>query len=330
MARTFQQEVTPQQTGPSSYSVSPSYDWTMGPALNGGCIAAVIHSVAVKHFTTTLAKYDQPDVLTLHLEYLRYCSTEKLDINILELKRGSSHCTIQLQVLQNEQLKAIGLATSTNFAQSLGPTCNTQWNLNPPPASRPDFRKVEANEPDLAWVPGLTKGEVFPMGRRIVSLYERGGMQVDGLLDGWNGFTGEFMNATHIAFMCDFMPSMADTLLRNGEMYDGRNNLRKMEEWADKNPGVVCEMETSLAEAANAKFSENTLSLDIEFKRQLPKDGLRWIFSRVETKKLQGGRMDMDITICDEGMDLICSARQIVLVLDAKKRYNPVAKKANL
>jgi acyl-CoA thioesterase FadM len=103
-----------------------------------------------------------------------------------------------------------------------------------------------------------------------------------------------------------------------------------MEEWADKNPGVVCEMETSLAEAANAKFSENTLSLDIEFKRQLPKDGLRWIFSRVETKKLQGGRMDMDITICDEGMDLICSARQIVLVLDAKKRYNPVAKKANL
>ncbi|KAM0226976.1 hypothetical protein ACHAPO_011924 [Fusarium lateritium] len=216
MAGKFQQEVTPQQTGPSSYSVSPSHDWTMGPALNGGCIAAVIHSAAVKHFTTALAKYDQPDVLTLHIEYLRYCTTETLDINILELKRGSSHCTIQLQVLQNEQLKVVGLATSTNFAQSLGPTCNTQWTLNPPSTSKPDFRKVEANEPDTTWVPGLTKGEIFPMGRRIVSLYERGGMQVDGLMDAWNSFTGEIMNASHIAFMCDFMPSMADTLLRNG------------------------------------------------------------------------------------------------------------------
>ncbi|KAF4966743.1 hypothetical protein FSARC_5608 [Fusarium sarcochroum] len=319
MAQTFKQETTPQQTGPLSYSVSPSDDWTTGPALNGGCVAAVVHSVAVKHFTTALAKYDQPDVHTFHIEYLRYCTTETLEINLIELKRGSSNCTIQLQVSQNEQLKAIALATSTNFAQSLGPTCNTQWTLKPPSTSTPDFRKVAANEPDSQWVPGLTKGEVFPMGCRILTLYERGGMQVDGLVDGWNGFIGEPMDATHVAFMCDFMPSMADTLLRNGETYDGRNHLRKMEEWAERNPGVVLEMETFLSEAANAKFSENTISLDIEFKKRLPEDGLRWTFSRVETKKLQGGRMDMDITICDKEMDLICSARQIVLVLDAKK-----------
>ncbi|KAJ4253881.1 hypothetical protein NW762_010279 [Fusarium torreyae] len=330
MAGTFKQETNPQQAGPSSYSISPPHGWTIGPALNGGCVAAVIHAVAVKHFTTALAKYNQPDVLTLHIEYLRYCTTETLEVNIIELKRGSSHCTVQLQVSQKGQLKAVGLATSTNFTQSLGPSYDTQWTLNPPSTSTPNFRKVEANEPDTKWVPGLTKGEIFPMGCRILSLYERGGMQTDGVVDAWLSFPGEPMNATHIALMCDFMPSMADTLLRNGEMYDGRNNLRKMEEWADKNPGVVCEMGNSLSKAANAEFSENTISLDIEFKKRLPEDGLRWIFSRVETKKLQGGRMDMDITICDEEMDLICSAKQVVLVLDAKKRYNQGAKKANL
>jgi hypothetical protein len=130
--------------------------------------------------------------------------------------------------------------------------------------------------------------------------------------------------------MCDFMPSMADTLLRSGGMYDGRSNLRKMEAWAEKNPGVVCELETSLSEAAGAKFSENTVSLDIEFKKRLPEYGLQWIFSRVVTKKLHGGRMDMDITICDESMDLVCLSKQVVLVLDAKKRYQHISKKANL
>ncbi|WZH44143.1 thioesterase-like superfamily-domain-containing protein [Fusarium acuminatum] len=330
MGQTFEQEIIPQQTGISSYTVLPPESWAMGPALHGGCVAAVIHSIALNYLTTALAKYNQPDVLTLHVEYLRYCTTQTLDIDVIELKRGSSHCTIQLQVSQEKQLKAIGLITSTNFAQTLGPTSDTQWALNPPPASIPDFDKLLSNKPDPKWVPGLTKGEVFPMGQRIISLCERGGMQVDGLVDAWNGFPGEKMQAPHISLMCDFMPSMADTLLRSGGMYDGRSNLRKMEAWAEKNPGVVCELETSLSEAAGAKFSENTVSLDIEFKKRLPEYGLQWIFSRVVTKKLHGGRMDMDITICDESMDLVCLSKQVVLVLDAKKRYQHISKKANL
>jgi hypothetical protein len=293
-------------------------------------VAAVIYSTASNYLTTALAKYKQPDVFTLHVEYLRYCTTQTLDIDIIDLKRGSSHCTIQLQVSQEKQLKAVALITSTNFCQTLGPTSDTQWALNPSPTSIPDFHKILSNNPDSKWVPGLTKGEVFPMGQRIISLYERGGMQVDGLLDAWNRFPGEKMQASHISFMCDFMPSMADTLLRSDGMYDGRSNLRKMEAWAGKNPGVVCELMTSLSEAANAKFSENTVSLDIEFKKRLPEDGLRWIFSRVVTKKLHGGRMDMDVTICDERMDLVCLSKQVVLVLDAKKRYHQTAKKANL
>lgn len=293
-------------------------------------MAAIIHSTALNYLTTALAKYKQPDVLTLHIEYLRYCTTQTIDIDVIELKRGSSHCTIQLQVSQEKQLKAVGLITSTNFAHTLGPTSRTHWALNPPPASIPDFHNILLNNPDPKWVPGLTKGEVFPMGERILSLYERGGMQVDGLLDAWIGFPSEKMQAPHISLMCDFMPSMADTLLRSGGIYDGRSNLRKMEAWAGKNPGVVCEMENSLFEAADAQFSENTVSMDIEFKKRLPEDGLQWIFSRVVTKKLHGGRMDMDITICDETMDLVCSSKQVVLVLDATKRYHHVAKKANL
>jgi hypothetical protein len=89
------------------------------------------------------------------------------------------------------------------------------------------------------------------MGQHIVSLYERGGMQVDGPVDAWNGFPGEKMQASHISLMCDFMPSMADTLLRSGGIYGRQSNLRKMEAWTEKNPGVVCELETSLCEAVN-------------------------------------------------------------------------------
>jgi hypothetical protein len=78
------------------------------------------------------------------------------------------------------------------------------------------------------------------------------------------------------------------------------------------------------------KVRRSLINHVIEFKKRLPEDGLRWIFSRIVAKKLYGRRMDMDITICDEQMDLVCSSKQVVLVLDAKKRYNHIAKKVNL
>lgn len=74
-------------------------------------------------------------------------------------------------------------------------------------------------------------------------------------------------------------------------------------------------------QAAQIPTIENTVTMDIEFKRRLPANGLRFIFSRAATRLLSDGRMDMDVTICNEDMELICIARQLILVLDAQRKF---------
>lgn len=64
-----------------------------------------------------------------------------------------------------------------------------------------------------------------------------------------------------------------------------------------------------------------TLSLDIEYKRRIPTNGLRFTFTRATAKTLLDGRMDVDLTICNEDMDVVCLARQIVLVLGMQSKF---------
>ncbi|XXH02863.1 hypothetical protein Hte_009251 [Hypoxylon texense] len=51
-------------------------------------------------------------------------------------------------------------------------------------------------------------------------------------------FDDDRMDATYLVLMTDCIPSMSDTLLRNGGLYDARGNLARIEQWAREHPGV--------------------------------------------------------------------------------------------
>lgn len=216
----------------------------------------------------------------------------------------------------------LALATSTNFDKHLGPTVATAWSLHPSPPPKPDFNRISAHQADKNWIPGLVAGEIIPLTRRKLGLQPRAGFPVDGVCDAWNGFLGdERMDASYLALMADIIPSLPDTLLRNGGIFDVRTFQTQMEQWAEKNPGEPCVMTNSIADAMQATHHNATLTMDIEYKRRLPKEGQRWIFTRAAAKMLQGGRMDLEITLCNEDMELLASARQLILVLDARKKF---------
>ena len=60
--------------------------------------------------------------------------------------------------------------------------------------------------------------------------------------------------------------------------------------------------------------------MDLQFKRRLDEE-MTWTFTRVTTRMLEGGRMDLDLIICDEQLVPICLVRQVMLVIDAKRRF---------
>ncbi|KAK7746424.1 hypothetical protein SLS53_002383 [Cytospora paraplurivora] len=268
-----------------------------------------------------LVAQNQPDILNLHLEFLRPCEQCDSTITIVPLKIGATISTLQLQLSRNGLTKVIALATSTNFEKPVGPTVPTAWTLLPPPKPVPKFDYVLAHQPEDNWVPARLDGEIIPMTRRILVLDPRGGFPVDGICDAWNGFIGERIDATYLALMTDIVPSMSDTLMRNGGLYDAHAFCQKSERWAREAPGVPAVLTNSIAEAMQASTLNSTVVLDIEFKRRLPKEGLRFIFTRTATKLLQGGRMDLDVTICNEDMDLVCTSHQLILVLEAQRKF---------
>lgn len=65
-----------------------------------------------------------------------------------------------------------------------------------------------------------------------------------------------------------------------------------------------------------------TLTLDLEYKRRLPKQGLRFTFTRATAKTLLDGRMDVNLTICNEDMEMVCLARQVILALRAERKFS--------
>ncbi|KAK2612683.1 hypothetical protein QQS21_001300 [Conoideocrella luteorostrata] len=317
-------QINLKRISPNTYAVSWDTEWTLGTTLMGGCVAAQIHHAAATHLVTdaALAAQNQPDILSLHVEFLRPC--ERLDscISITPLKVGPVACTLQLQLSQAGKLRVVALATSTNFDQSLGPDATTAWSLHPPPSPKPDFDRVLAHQPDENWIPGILDGEIISVTRRKLGLHPRAGFPVAGVCDAWNCFLAdERMDATYLTMMADIIPSMSDTLMRNGGLYDAHAFQDRMERWAQNNPGIPCLLTNTIAEAMQAKTFNHTVNLDIEYKRRLPREGQQWLFSRASTKMLQGGRMDLDITMCNEHMELVAIAHQNILVLEAQRKF---------
>lgn len=273
------------------------------------------------HLATTLAAQKQPDILNLHLEFLLPCVRQEMTITVNDLKIGMGASTIQLQVKQKDKLKVTAIATSTNFAQPVGPSAKTEWAFHPPPRALPDFEKVLAHKPDSNWLPATLSGDILPFSRRQLSLNPRGGFATSGILDAWNTFPEEPMDATYLTMMTDCIPSMSDTLLRNGGPYDAHTFYAQMEAWAEKNPGVPAPLTNSMKDAMKATIFNMTLTLDIEFKKGLPKEGLDWAFTRAATRMMQNGRLDLDVTICDRNMDILCLSRQVILVLEANRKF---------
>lgn len=265
---------------------------------------------------------NQPDILNLHVEFLRACERCPSTITVNPLKTGAVASTFQIELKQKGELKAFALATSINFDRRLGPTVPTAWTPLPPPLPKPDFARALRHEPDPNWVPAIYSGEVIPFTGRILVLDPREGNPVDGICDAWNGFEGtERVDSTTLAFMTDLIPSMSDTLLRNGGLYDAHAFQAKARRWAEAHPGVPAPLTNSLAEAMKAATLNQTVTLDVEFKRRLPAAGLQFVFMRTTTKMLEGGRMDTDLTVHNEDMEILCTSRQVLLVLEAGRKF---------
>ncbi|KAK0726640.1 thioesterase-like superfamily-domain-containing protein [Apiosordaria backusii] len=311
MSKTFREQIN-LQAAPgtdNTYTCSWHTDWAFGITLHGGCIAAGIYQALTTHLTTSplIAQRNHPDILKLHLEFLAPCTRETSTITIQTLRSGATSTTLQASLTQSNQLKILAIATAVNFDRALA---------------------VESNQKDPNWVMGRMKGEFLKFTERMLVLAPRQGHTTNGVHDGHE----RGVDNTLLTFLTDALPSMSDTLLNNRGAYDAHSIHAKMIhfEAADKeNEGKPVVIWNSIEEAMKAQVFNNTVTLDIEFKRRVdPTKNNGWTFIRTMANMLEGGRMDLDVVICDENMELLVVAQQTVLVLEAGRKFSKGRKAA--
>ena len=59
-----------------------------------------------------------------------------------------------------------------------------------------------------------------------------------------------------------------------------------------------------------------TLLMNIEFKNLLPPQGVEWLFVRARAKQIKDGRMDVEVTILDDKLELVALSNHVCFIVD--------------
>ena len=117
------------------------------------------------------------------------------------------------------------------------------------------------------------------------------------------------------AFTANTLGSVADIWHRMVE------NYRTDAEWSTKNLVAqakqnVSPSKTTIGLGSQPPYGYPTLSLNLEIKKALPPQGVKWLFVRARAKHIMNGRMDAEVTILNENHELVALSYQVGFIVD--------------
>ena len=79
--------------------------------MHGGFLASVILRTISVHFSTTLAKYQQPHTLSLHVNFLRPATPGEAFLDVKDVKVGPGTSTVGVTLIQGGKERIVAYAT---------------------------------------------------------------------------------------------------------------------------------------------------------------------------------------------------------------------------
>lgn len=242
--------------------------------------------VVKTHFSTTLAKQNQPHTLSMHVEFLRRTESGPATFKVDNIKLGRQTSTVHVHLSQGGRDEVVAYVTNTNIDKEEGLTFDTQYTMTPPPPPV-DLAKLEKNE-DPNWdMEGQVPFHKFrKASQKLIWCFPKHGHVKRSIADEWICFRdGQNFTQTSLGFAADMFPQI-------------------VEFWRDKSSGP---------------FWYPTLLLNLDVKKALPEEGVKWLQVRVETKQIKNGRMDLEVHVYDAGGDLVALSHHVTFVLSAER-----------
>ncbi|KAL1595759.1 hypothetical protein SLS60_009448 [Paraconiothyrium brasiliense] len=253
---------------------------------NGGYVTGCMLEVVSAHFSTALSKQNQPHTIALHIEFLRRTQVGPATFKVEDVKLGRQASIVHVRMSQEGREEVIAYATNSNIDTEKGVSFDTQYRLHPP---RPTVALSELeNDGDTNWY--LEENMPFRKFRKASSQvkfhFPRNGQVQPNIADEWLCLRdGSNFTNSSIGLVADMFPQI-------------------VEAYRDQNQGP---------------FWYPTLLLNLDVKKSLPPEGVKWLAIRVMVKKVKNGRMDLDVHVHDEEGDLVALSHHVSFVLDAAR-----------
>lgn len=246
----------------------------------------MILEVVRSHFATSLAKQNQPHTIALHIEFLRRTQAGPANFKIDDVKLGRQTSIVHVSMEQEGRQEIIAYVTNSNIDKEEGFSFDTEYTLSPPVLSVDLAKLEEDTDPNWKRQGEMPFAKFRKASGKVVFHFPRNGQALKSGADEWLCFSdGTNFNNTSIGFVADMFPQI-------------------IERHRDQNQGP---------------FWYPTLLLNLDIKKSLPPEGVKWLQIRVEMKKIKNGRMDLEVFVHDAEGDLVALSHHVGFVLDASR-----------
>lgn len=271
---------------------------------NGGYVASVMLSAAKAHFNGPLEYLHQPDVIIIHLEYVRRTSPGPAIIKIRSVKLGSAISIIHLSLSQGSRNEVEGYTAHTNLSAQNGLTLPVASSLSPHPLPA-NLKDLAETGEDQNWAldPRPPFIEFRHAAQHLAFYHPRHGQigphnnfpkPILGVVDQWIQFcpggVSESFTTESLGFVVDMFPLIVEQFFN----HDGQSP-RRQTRWYP------------------------TMIMNLDIKKAFPLEGFRWLFVRARATQILKGKMDLQVTVLDETGDLVALASHVNLIVDAER-----------
>lgn len=258
--------------------------------------------VAKTHFSTTLAKQNQPDTMTVHIEFLRRTQAGPARFAVKDVKMGRQTSIVHITLSQDGQDEVVGYFTQTNLRTESGASFQTGWTLHPAPYPV-DLAALRKGR-DAAWKEqaSMPFASFRKATQHVRFCFPRRGQRLKSLNDEWVSFrNGDRFTQEALGFVADMWPQIVESYRHSDDPY------------------ATTAEQPAMQDTGFGNFWYPTVLLNLDVKKALPPEGVEWLFARVQAKKIQNGRLDLEVVILDETGDVVALSHHVVLVLPASR-----------
>lgn len=144
---------------------------------------------------------------------------------------------------------------------------------------------------------------------QIRAWFPRGGQVSRNIYDMWTCLRDPNERWTNegLGFVVDMFPQVCETYFLGFDQYDPKLDEKYSRE------------EVQELSRGRAPFWYPTLLLNLEVKKALPAEGVRFLCTRLQTKSIKNGRYDLEVIIWDDEGDIVALSHHVCFAVSSER-----------